>query len=87
MTRSNMGTKGFIYLASTSLFITKGTQDRNSDRAGTCRLELMQRPWRGAASWLVLRDLHSLISYRTQGHQSSGILTHNGLGPPPLITS
>jgi hypothetical protein len=39
-----------IYLAntSTSLFTTKGNQDRNSHRAGTWRQELMQRPWRGA---------------------------------------
>jgi hypothetical protein len=31
---------------STMLFITKGSQDRNSYRAGTWRQELMQRPWR-----------------------------------------
>ena len=31
---------------STLLFITKGSQDRNSSRAGTWRQELMQRPWR-----------------------------------------
>ena len=36
----------WIYLAytSTSLFIIKASQDRNSDRARTWRLELMQRP-------------------------------------------
>ena len=33
----------------TLLFITKGSQDWNSHRAGTWRQELMQRPWRGAA--------------------------------------
>ena len=35
-----------IYLAysSTSLFITEGSQDRNSHRSGTWRQELMQRP-------------------------------------------
>ena len=37
-----------IYSAYTStwLFITKGSQDRNSNRAGTWRQELMQKPWR-----------------------------------------
>jgi hypothetical protein len=30
------------------LHITEENQDRNSIRAGTWRLELMQRPWRGA---------------------------------------
>ena len=44
-----------IYLAyaSTSLFITEGNQDRNSNRAGTWRQELKQRPQRGAAYWLL----------------------------------
>ena len=40
-----------VYLAYTSalLFITKGSQDRNSNRAAFWRQELMQRPWRRAA--------------------------------------
>ena len=40
-----------VYLAypSTSLFVTEGGQDRNSNRTGTWRQELMQRSWRGAA--------------------------------------
>jgi hypothetical protein len=44
-----------VYLAYTSilLFITEGSQDRNSSRAGTWRQKLMHRPWRGAAYWLV----------------------------------
>lgn len=31
--------------ASTSLSIVEGSQNRNSDRAGTWKQELMQRPW------------------------------------------
>ena len=31
----------------------EGGQDRNSNRAGTWRQELMQRPWRGADYWLA----------------------------------
>ena len=45
-----------VDLAYTSilLFIIKGSQDRNSNRAGTWRQELMQRPWgRGAAYYLA----------------------------------
>jgi hypothetical protein len=43
--------EGRVYLAyiSTSLFITEGSQDRNSSKEGTWRQELMQRPWGAAA--------------------------------------
>ena len=45
-----------VYLAYTSisLFIIKGSQDRNSSRAGTWRQELMQRPWTSSACWLAV---------------------------------
>jgi hypothetical protein len=72
---------------STLLFITKGSQDRNSHRAGTWRQELMQRPWRGAAYWLASLDLLSLPSYRTQYYHPRDGIIHNGLGPPALITN
>ena len=42
----------------------------------------MQRPWRGAAYWLVPNGLLSLFSYRTQDHQPRSGPTHNGLGLP-----
>ena len=35
----------------TALFIIEGSQDRNSNRAGTWRQELMQRQWRDAVYW------------------------------------
>jgi hypothetical protein len=40
--------EGRVYSSYTStfMFITKGSQDRDSQRAGTWRWELMQRPWR-----------------------------------------
>jgi hypothetical protein len=56
-----------VYSAYTStfLFLTKGSQDRNSHRAVTWSQELMQRPWRDAACWLASPVLLSLFSYRT----------------------
>ena len=69
-----------IYLASafTSQFITEGSQDRNSNSAGTGRLELMQRPWWG----VLLTGLLSLLSYRTQDHLLRDGTTHNRLSVP-----
>ena len=48
---------GGVYLAYTPMSITEGSQDRNSNRAGTWRQEPMQRPWRGAAYWLAPHGL------------------------------
>jgi hypothetical protein len=66
-----------IYSASTStlLFITKGSQDRNSHWVGTWRQEWIQKPWRNAAFWLASPDLLSL---------PRGGTTHSGLGLPPV---
>jgi hypothetical protein len=41
-----------VYM-STLLFIFEGSHDRNSNKAGTWRQELMQKPWRAAAYWLA----------------------------------
>jgi len=54
---------------STLLFITKGSQSRNSNRAGTWKQELMPRPWRGAAYWVASYGSLSLLSYRSQDYQ------------------
>ena len=54
------------HLTSKSQFIIIGSQDRNSNRTGTWRQELMQKPWRDAAFWLAPHGLVSLLSYRTQ---------------------
>jgi hypothetical protein len=53
------------------------SQDRKSNRAGTWRQELMQRPWRGAAYWLAPHLLLNLLSYRTQDHLPRSGPTHN----------
>jgi hypothetical protein len=62
MTKKQVGEER-VYLAYTStlLFITKGSQDRNSHRAGTWRQELMQRSWRGTAYWIASSSLLSLL--------------------------
>jgi hypothetical protein len=54
MTKEQVGEKR-VYSAyiSTLLFINKGSQDRNSQRAGTWRQELMQRPWRDVLFWFA----------------------------------
>jgi hypothetical protein len=68
-----------VHLASTAslLFITKGSQDRNSRKAGTWRQELMQRPWRVATYRLAQHGLLSLLFYRTQDYQLRDDTTHN----------
>jgi hypothetical protein len=79
-----------VYSAYTStlLFITKGSQDRNSHRSRTWSQERMQRTWRDAAYWLASPGLLSLPSYRIQDYQPRNGITHNGLDPPPpLITN
>jgi hypothetical protein len=67
---------------STLLFITKGSQNRNSHMAETWRQELMQRPWRDAAYWIASPGLLILLSYRTQDHQPRDGTTHNGPSHP-----
>ncbi|EDL22577.1 mCG147769 [Mus musculus] len=59
-----------VYLAytSTALFIIERSQDRNSNRAGSCRQKLMQRSGRSAAYWFAHHGLLSQLSYRTQDH-------------------
>jgi hypothetical protein len=46
----------------------------------------MQRPWMGAAYWLSLHGLLSLLSYRIQNHLPRDSTTHHGLGSLPSIT-
>jgi hypothetical protein len=84
MTKKQVGEEK-VYLAYTSisLFITEGSQDRNSSRAGIWRQELIQRPGRVATCWLALHGLLSLLSYRTPDYQPRDGITLNELNPPP----
>jgi hypothetical protein len=83
MTKKQVGEeKVYSAYTSTLLFITKGSQDRNSHRAGTWREEMMGV----AAYWLASPALLSLLSYRTQNHQPRDGTTHNGpFHPQSLI--
>jgi hypothetical protein len=67
--KSKLGRKGFnLAYTSISLFIIEGSQKRNSNRSGTWRQELMQRPRGSAVYCLVLHGLlrlHFLIGPRT----------------------
>jgi hypothetical protein len=83
MTEKQVG-KERVYSADTStlLFITKGSQDRNSHQKLKVRQELMPRSWRGAAYWLIPHGFLSPLSYKTQDHQPRNRTNHNELGPP-----
>ena len=61
----------YLVYSSISLFYIEGSQDRNSNRAGSWRQELMQKSWKGAAYCL---------SYGAQDHK--GGTTHNGWALP-----
>jgi hypothetical protein len=50
----NLARKGFIWLTLPYHYSSKKeVRTGIKPRAGTWRLELMQRPWRGAAYWLA----------------------------------
>ena len=87
MTKKQVGEER-VYLASSSilLFIIKG-QDRNSNRAGAWRQELMHKSQEGTAYWCASPGLLSLLSYRTQDLDPRDDTTHDGLGPASSITN
>jgi hypothetical protein len=71
MTKATWGGQGLFG------FIIEGSQDRNSNMAGTWRQELMQRPWRDVAYWLASLGLLNLflIELRTR---------NSGMAPPKV---
>ena len=76
----------YLAYSPSSQFNMKGYQDKNSSMVTeTWRLELRQRPWRGAAYRHASHDLLSLFPYRTQDHQPRDGTTHSGLGPLPSL--
>lgn len=79
MTKSNVGRRERVYLdyTSTSLFIIEGSQDRESNRAGAQRQELMQSPWKVLLAGLLPKTFSAcfLIESRT---------TSQGMAPPTM---
>jgi hypothetical protein len=54
MTKMHIGDeKVYLTHTSTPLSFIKRSQDKDSNRAGTWRQELMKKPWRGAPYWLA----------------------------------
>jgi hypothetical protein len=79
---SKLGRKGFIQLTlphccSSPKEVRTGTQAGQEAGADTEAME----------AWLASPGLLSLLSYRTQDYQSRDGTTHNGQGPPSLITN
>jgi hypothetical protein len=69
------------------LFITKGSQDWNSEEARNLETGADAEAMEDAAYWLASPSLLSLLSYRSRDYQPRDGTTHNGLGPPYLITN
>lgn len=87
MTKATWRGKALLKLCLLVTVTIEGSQDGNSNRAGTWKQELTQRSWRGAAYRLAPHGLLSLLSYSTQSRLTRGGATRNGLGPPPSITN
>jgi hypothetical protein len=85
MTKSNLGMKDLanVFLL---LLVIEGSYGRNSNKVGTQRQKLMQRPWNSVAHWLSLHGLFSLLSSRIQVSKSRDCTTHNELCTPLSIT-
>ena len=78
MLKNNLGKNGLIVVySSTSQFVTEGSEGRNSNRAGTWKQELMQRPRRSSAYWLTPSG--------SQDHLPRGGTAYNGLVVPISI--
>ena len=77
MTKNQVGEER-VYLAYTNTLLRMAdkSQYRSSSRAESWRQELMQRPWKGAAYWLVSPGLLSLLSSRTPDQQLRNGITH-----------
>ena len=75
--QGSWGVKDLFY-TSTSQSVTRGSQDRNSNRTGTWTQELKQRPWIGATCWFAPYCLFSLLTHRIQDqqHRMDWVLPH-----------
>jgi hypothetical protein len=81
--QSKMGRKGFIWLT----FPQHCTSVKGVRKGTHTGQELIQRPYKGDAYWLVPHGLLSLLSYTTLDCWPMDGPTHNGLDPPPSVTN
>lgn len=72
------GRKGFIRLTYPESQSTEGSQGSNSNWAGICKQELIQRPWGIDTYWLATHGLFSLLSFRSQDQQPTVALPTMG---------
>lgn len=76
------------FLVSTSQLVSEDSQGQNPSRTEAWRQELVQKPWRTTAYWLVL---HCLLiwpsSPSTQDHQARSGTAQSELEPPISIIS
>lgn len=84
VTKASQRRKGFI---STSLSVPEGSQDKNWSRAEPGGRRCWCRVHRGVLLTALLFMFFSLISFRTQDHHLRDCTTHNGLYPPPSMSS
>ena len=87
MTKAIWGGKGLLGLCFHLTVHHRRKSGRNSNREGTWKQELMQRPWRGAVTGLLLVACPSGFLIEPQDHQSRSGTTHNVLGRPSSITN
>ena len=81
VTLTKTGRKGFTWLILPQpWFITEGGEDRNSNREGAWRQELMQRPLNSAAYWLAPHGSLGLLCYIAQDGLPRDATTHSKLG-------
>ena len=64
---------------SIALFIIEESRDRNSNKAGTWRQELIQKPWRSATYWLASPWLAQPAFLQNLDHQPRDGTIHNSL--------
>jgi hypothetical protein len=87
MTKGTSGVKGLFSLHFHTIVYHQRWSGKEHKQGKTWRQELRQRPWRGAAYWLVPHEqVFSLLSYRTQDHQPAQGWTPPtvGAGPSPI---
>lgn len=86
MTKIKMNEKGIIWLIYPESNSTKGKKRiQELNPLGICRQKVMQRPCRSASYLFVPHGFFSLLSYRSQDHQSRVCTINNGLNTLPSI--